>query len=131
LGKWICRTCGTQFPPSEQQPETCPICRDERQYVGYQGQQWTTLAQMQKDGFYNEFKEHEPGLIGIGTTPSFAIGERALLVQNEQGNVLWDCMSLLDDETIAEIERLGGLTAITISHPHYYSIGVKWVVPVL
>ena len=77
MEKWICKTCGTQFPLSEQPPEACPICCDERQYIGYQGQQWTTLAQMQKDGFRNEFKEHEPGLIGIGTTPSFAIGERA------------------------------------------------------
>jgi hypothetical protein len=126
MEKWICTTCGTQFPPSEQQPEACPICNDERQYVGYQGQQWTTLAQMQQEGFRNEFKEHEPGLIGIGTTPSFAIGERALLVQNEQGNVLWDCMSLIDGETVAGIERLGGLTAIAISHPHFYSTMVEW-----
>src|SRR6266516_4229695 len=126
MEKWICKTCGTQFPLSEQQPEACPICCDERQYVGYQGQLWTTLAQMQKDGFRNEFKEHEPGLIGIGTTPSFAIGERALLVQSSQGNILWDCMSLIDEETVAEIERLGGLTAISISHPHYYSTMVEW-----
>ena len=126
MEKWICKTCGTQFPLSEQPPEACAICCDERQYVGYQGQQWTTLAQMQKDGFRNEFKEHELGLIGIGTTPSFAIGERALLVQSSQGNILWDCMSLIDDETVAEIERLGGLTAIAISHPHYYSTMVEW-----
>jgi hypothetical protein len=121
MEKWICKTCGTQFPPSAQPPEACPICRDERQYVGYNGQQWTTLAQMRNDGFRNEFKEHEPGLTGIGTTPTFAIGERALLVQSAQGNVLWDCMSLIDDETVLGIERLGGLTAIAISHPHYYS----------
>jgi len=126
MEKWICKTCGTQFPLSEQPPEACPICCDERQYVGYQGQQWTTLAQMQKDGFRNEFKEHEPGLIGIGTTPSFAIGERALLVQSSQGNILWDCMSLIDDETVTEMKRLGGLTAIAISHPHYYSTMVEW-----
>ncbi len=30
-------------------------------------------------------------------------------------------MSLIDDETVAEIKRLGGLSAIAISHPHYYS----------
>lgn len=123
---WICQTCGTQFAPSERPPEICPICCDERQYVSYQGQQWTTLARMQKDGFRNELKEHEPGLIGIGTTPSFAIGERALLLQHKQGNVLWDCMSLIDDETVAEIKRLQGLTAIAISHPHYYSTMVEW-----
>jgi hypothetical protein len=126
MQKWICKTCGTQFPASEQPPEACPICLDERQYVGYNGQQWTTLAQMREDGFRNEFREHEPRLIGIATTPTFAIGERALLVQNAQGNILWDCMSLLDNETVAEIERLGGLTAIAISHPHYYSTMVEW-----
>ncbi len=126
MEKWICKTCGTQYPPGEQPPEACPICRDERQYVGYEGQQWTTLAQMQHDGFRNEFKEHEPGLIGIGTTPSFAIGERVLLVQSAKGNILWDCMSLIDDETVTSIERLGSLTAIAISHPHYYSTMVEW-----
>ena len=126
MEKWICQTCGTQFPPSEQPPETCPICQDERQYVGYNGQQWTTLARMRADGFRNEFKEHEPGLTGIGTTPTFAIGECALLVQSPHGNVLWDCMSLIDDETVEGIERLGGLSAIAISHPHYYSTMVEW-----
>src|ERR1051326_2312122 len=84
MERWICRTCGTQFPPSKHPPSLCPICSDERQYIGYQGQQWTTLAQMQQDGFQNEVKGHEPGLIGIGTTPAFAIGERALLVQSAQ-----------------------------------------------
>jgi len=123
---WICKTCGTQFAASEQQPEACPICCDERQYIGYNGQQWTTLAQMQQDGFQNEFREHEPGLIGIGTTPSFAIGERALLLQHPEGNVLWDCMSFINDATVAEIKRLGGLSAIAISHPHYYSTMVEW-----
>ena len=46
MEKWICKTCGTQFPASEQPPGGCPICLDERQYVGYNGQEWTTLAQM-------------------------------------------------------------------------------------
>ena len=126
MEKWICKTCGTQFPASEQPPGACPICLDERQYVGYNGQEWTTLAQMRADGFRNEFREHEPGLIGIGTTPTFAIGERALLVQSEQGNVLWDCMSFLDNRTVAEIDRLGAITAIAISHPHYYSTMIEW-----
>ncbi len=126
MEKWICTTCGTQFPPGEQPPEICPICSDQRQYIGYNGQQWTTLSKMEIEGYRNEFKEHEPGLIGIGTTPSFAIGERALLVQSPKGNILWDCMSLIDEETFEGIEKLGGLNAIAISHPHYYSTMVEW-----
>jgi hypothetical protein len=35
-------------------------------------------------------------------------------------------MSLIDDETVAQVQRLGGLTAIAISHPHYYATCVEW-----
>ncbi len=123
---WICTTCGTQFAQSQTPPEKCPICRDQRQYVGYQGQQWTTLASLHEDGFRNTVKEHEAHLFGIGTTPSFAIGQRALLVQTKQGNVLWDCISLLDDDTVSAIQQQGGLKAIAISHPHFYTTMVEW-----
>lgn len=76
---------------------------------------------MRAKGFHNTLKEYEPGLTGIGTEPSFAIGERALLVQTDEGNILWDCITFLDDETIAEIQQRGGLQAIAISHPHFYT----------
>ncbi len=82
---WICTTCGTQFAPSQEQPKECPICRDTRQYIGLEGQKWTTLAAMRADGFHNTIKEHEAHLFGIGTVPTFAIGQRALLVQTERG----------------------------------------------
>jgi hypothetical protein len=73
----------------------------------------------------NELRE-EAGLVGIGTEPRFAIGQRALLVPWGEGNLLWDCITLLDDATAAEVERRGGLRAIAISHPHYYSAMVDW-----
>jgi len=118
---YICVTCGTQFPESESPPSSCPICSDQRQYIGQSGQQWTTLAEMQAKGMHNKLKEYEPGLTGIGTEPSFAIGQRALLVQTDKGNILWDCITYLDDETIAAIHQRGGLRAIAISHPHFYT----------
>ena len=65
-------------------------------------------------------------MIGIGTTPSFAIGQRALLVRTPSGNVLWDCISLLDDDTVAAVEHLGGVAAICCSHPHFYGSCVDW-----
>ena len=39
-------------------------------------------------------------------SPSFAIGQRALLVESAAGNILWDCTPLLDDE-IVEAVRAG------------------------
>ncbi|MET0195102.1 MAG: MBL fold metallo-hydrolase, partial [Hyphomicrobiaceae bacterium] len=68
----------------------------------------------------------EPGLIGIRTLPVFAIGQRALLLSTPHGNILWDCISLIDDATVTLIKGLGGLRAIAISHPHFYTTQVEW-----
>jgi len=122
---FICVTCGVQFAPSAAEPERCPICEDGRQYDGWAGQRWTTLDALRRD-HANRVEELEPGLTGIGTEPMFGIGQRALLVQTPEGNVLWDCITLLDDATVTAVRRLGGIAAIAISHPHYYSSMVEW-----
>lgn len=125
MQNYICTTCGTQFPATEQAPGHCPICEDERQYVNAAGQQWATLETMRAD-HRNVFKPLEPGLTGIGTEPKFAIGQRALLIETPQGNVLWDCISFIDDDTVTAIRERGGLAAIAISHPHFYSSMIEW-----
>lgn len=122
---FICVTCGTQFAESDQPPTACRICEDERQFVGWEGQQWTTLADI-KASHRHVVRLKEPGLYGIGMDPSFAIGQRALLITQPQGNVLWDCIPLLDDGLVEMIEGIGGISAIAISHPHYYSGMVEW-----
>jgi hypothetical protein len=124
MQRFICVTCGTQFPDSEDPPAECPICVDPRQYVPTAGQRWTTLAELESD-HANELRE-EGTLTGVGTVPGFAIGQRALLVPFGDSNLLWDCITLLDDATADAIERRGGLAGIAISHPHYYSCMVEW-----
>ncbi|MCB0035491.1 MAG: MBL fold metallo-hydrolase [Anaerolineales bacterium] len=122
---FICVTCGTQYSAAAEPPAHCPICEDERQYIGWDGQQWTTLEAL-RETHHNVIKEEEPHLTGIGTEPGFAISQRALLVQTPQGNLLWDCITVLDEATIAAVNELGGIDAIAISHPHYYSSMVEW-----
>ena len=117
--------CGTQFAESAQPPSSCPICTDERQFVHYGGQQWTTLERLAAD-HHNRFENEAPHLVGIGTEPEFAIGQRTLLLQAPAGNLLWDCISLLDKKTIAEVKARGGIRAIAISHPHFYSSMLEW-----
>ena len=121
----ICVTCGTQYPPAESPPPSCPICEDDRQYVRPTGQEWTTLDAMRPD-YRNSVTEIEPGLTGIRTDPGFAIAQRAHLISTPSGNVLWDCVSYIDDETVAAVERLGGISAIVFSHPHFHSSMVEW-----
>lgn len=126
LVAFICRTCGVQYAPSASPPQRCPICEDERQYVGWNGQQWTTLAELAADGRHNTFEELEPGLLQIATRPPLAIGQRALVLQTPAGNVMWDCISLVDDESIQALRNRGGLRAIAISHPHFYASMATW-----
>jgi len=93
--------------------------------VNWQGQTWATSEDLRRD-HRNVISDEEPGLTGIRTEPSFAIGQRALLVQTPAGNILWDCVSLIDDETADAVRRRGGLAGIAISHPHFYSSMVDW-----
>lgn len=125
MANWLCKTCGTQYPPAEAPPERCPICDDERQYLPPGGQQWITLDELQADRA-NAFREIEPGITAIATAPSFGIGEQAYLLETADGLFLWDLIALIDDATVAEIRRRGRLTGIAISHPHYYTTMVEW-----
>ena len=115
MDPFICMACGTQYTPSSVAPRQCAICEEERQYVPPRGQTWTTLGALAA-GHFNSYRQYEPGVIGIGTQPSFAIGQRALLVCTPSGNALWDCIAMLDPATITLINGLGGLKAIGISH---------------
>jgi hypothetical protein len=125
MENFICVQCGTQFEQTAQPPPCCPICEDERQFVRHAGQDWTTLERLATD-HHNRFENEAPRLLGIGTEPEFAIGQRALLLQSPGGNLLWDCITLLDDKTIAEVKARGGIRAVAISHPHYYSAMADW-----
>jgi hypothetical protein len=127
----VCRTCSTQFATSDRDAvRTCFICDDPRQYVPATGQSFTTLGELQREGHRNDFTVYrdDPSLhmTFIETAPKLGIGQRAVLLETPAGNVLWDCVALLDDDTVARIEALGGLRAIVISHPHYYSTHVQW-----
>lgn len=125
MGNYICVTCGVQHGATERPPDRCLICEDERQYVNWKGQTWTMLSEL-RESHHIALKQAEPGLTEVGTDPVFAIGQRALLVQAPGGNVLWDCISLIDEATINTIRSLGGIAAIAISHPHFYSSMVEW-----
>jgi hypothetical protein len=71
-------------------------------------------------------RDLEPGLTGLGIEPSFGIGQRALLVQTPDGNVLWDCVGFIDDAAVAAIRSLGGIAGMAMSHPHFYGAMEEW-----
>ncbi len=122
---YICVTCGTQFPESQQPPPHCSICEDERQYVNPDGQQWTTLESL-RPHHHLVIKPVEDGLYRLKPEPKVGIGQYAHLVQTPDGNILWDCVPYIDEAAVATINALGGIRAIAISHPHFHTVMVEW-----
>jgi hypothetical protein len=125
--------------------------QDPRQYVPESGQSWSCLdfaRSLQKNII--ETDEQDPRIHYIYTKPlppseqrsssgleesladsmlthkQLGIGQRAILLETDGGNVLWDLVALLDDDTIDFIRSKGGLKAIVISHPHYYTTHIDW-----
>ena len=121
----ICVNCGSQYPFASSLPSHCLICEDERHYVSMKGEEWTTREEL-LGKYENQIKCEEHGLFSIRTEAKFGIGQRAFLVHTSHGNILWDCLSFFDQNTIDVINRLGGLTAIAISHPQFFTIMVDW-----
>ena len=121
----ICSACETHMPVGFLQKEECPICLDDRQYVPQAGQLWTRHEKL--------LFKHSVRVLQISTkvhefciVPQFAIGQRAFFLETKNGNILWDCIPLLTELLISFIKSRGGLQAVAISHPHYYSNMNEW-----
>lgn len=121
---WTCEQCGAQFPEADEPPSACPVCEDERQYVNWKGQIWIARDELAKR--LKLVWRDDLGVPGIGVEPNFAIGQRALLLREADGCVMWDCLPLVTREAVEYVRALGGLKAIAVSHPHYYGAVADW-----
>ncbi len=116
----VCLTCGAHVPGDVEPPALCPICDEPRQYVGAGGQVWRPHRELLPE-HAPRVEEEATDLWGVGLEPPLAIGQRALLVRTPEGNVLWDSVPLLHPESIGRLEALGGVRAVAVSHPHFYT----------
>lgn len=126
MGKFICLICGTCFPPSTQPPQVCQLCAGKQQLVLGEGTDWTTEEELIQNDFHNVMNFEEHNLWSIRVRPSFASSQRAFFFHSDRGNVLWDCLSLLDKETVEKLEDLGGIHTIILSNPHFQTGVCKW-----
>ena len=65
-----------QFAATSEPPERYFICENEREFVDRAGQRWTTLGGLHATR-RNSLAFEGSSVLGIGTEPSFAIGQRA------------------------------------------------------
>lgn len=120
----ICQTCGTQFAEAVSPPAICPICSDDRQYVGWRGQSWTTHEALAATHALR--LDDDGGVLGIGLKPAFGINQRAVHLQTDAGTILWECLSLVTPDGVAALKARGGVDRIVISHPHFYAAMAEW-----
>ncbi|HEV7784615.1 MAG TPA: MBL fold metallo-hydrolase, partial [Thermoanaerobaculia bacterium] len=73
MPNYVCATCGVQYADTALPPERCTVCEDDRQYIGWEGQKWTTLKELQAT-HRNRLDVEGPELISVVTEPTFALG---------------------------------------------------------
>src|SRR6201988_3545989 len=112
---WLCRTCGVEHATAS---GVCAICAVDRQWVPAEGQQWATLDQLVAEGTRSQVSLFEDGLVGLGSSPPFGIGQLGKLVCSDAGNVLWDPSGFVDDDAVAAVADRGQVIAIVASPPH-------------
>lgn len=84
MKEFLCTTCGTQYAASNSPLEECVICKEERQYINPNGQEWTTLDDMIQSGKYrNKMENEQDGLFSIKTEPEFGISQSAFLLRKK------------------------------------------------
>lgn len=116
---WVCNACGTHFAKGTRPPDRCPICEDDRQFVPAAGQSWISSSDFD-DHHHVEMRSLDDHMTELVIFPEFAIGQRAIFIESDKGNVLWDCLPYFDKATLDFFASKGGLKAIAVSHPHFY-----------
>ena len=115
MTRFVCSTCGTQYGDRTDPPDRCAICSDDRQYVGWSGQHWTTLEALQ--AAHSVRFEVDDGLLGVGITPAFGIPQRSLVLPTPAGNILWEATSLVTAAAVARMwDRARAATADDDTH---------------
>ena len=123
MSVWVCETCGVEHAEAV---GVCAICADERQWVPAEGQKWATLEELAEPGRRVRITGLEPDLFGITVEPKVGIGQQTHLVRTRAGNLLWDPVAYLDDDSVSRVRELGDVTAIAASHPHMFGVQVEW-----
>ena len=126
MTKYACMSCGVQYKASNTPPSHCIICQYDDKYSAPEtGQAWVKLAQ-HRNKYNVTWQELEDGLSKISMDTDMGIGQHAHFLQTTNGNYLWDAIPLINDQLIEDINAKGGLKAIAISHPDFYSNIADW-----
>ncbi len=102
-----------------------PICEDDRRYVGWNGQRWTTPEALASQHTLRTGEDEGLFAISMGGWFRHPAAD-AVALPTPAGNLLWECVSLVTTEAVLRLRERGGVDRIVISHPHFYSSMARW-----
>src|SRR5262245_59869143 len=109
---YICTRCG--YNAAYNRPTTCPICADERQKYPPEGRFVNNEALLGKHRLVLEPVRDR--VFALRLTPPIALDAISYIILHPHGNVLVDSLPVFDPAFQPDIEELGGITHIFISH---------------
>ena len=119
MTRFVCHFCGTQHADAPRQRRSAPTTASTSSGRDSGGRRWRSWRPAGGLGSL------DGDVLGIGLNPSMPIPQRALFATTDAGNVLWDCLAVVTPRPSTRCVR-GGVTAIAISHPHFYTAMVEW-----
>ena len=102
----ICRTCATQFAEIERAAGRA--ARSARTSGSTSGS--TVSSGRRSRSLPADHRcdvREDAGYLGVGIEPAIAIGQRLLLAETAEGNVLWDMIPLVDDAAVEAVRARG------------------------
>lgn len=122
LPAYVCRNCGF-WQRNFLKPVDCPVCKDYRHILPPEGWSFYSLAEA-TEAFLMDWEEILPGLWHFWNNPVDGIGSHSYLVQQEQGNIVFEGATVYSPQALKHISSLGGVRFASASHPHTY--GALW-----
>ncbi|MFO0984138.1 MAG: GAF domain-containing protein [Planctomycetota bacterium] len=109
---FICTRCG--YNAAFNQPSWCPICADDRQKYPPHGTFVNSEELLGKHRLVLEAARDR--VFELRLSPPIGLGSAAYILLHPQGNVLIDGLPLFDPAFQPDVEELGGLSHIFITH---------------
>jgi len=122
LKPYACANCGF-WQRWFDVPPACPVCTDVRNALPPDGWDFVPVEAM-AERVSCSWVEHDGDLLEFRTSPRFGLDSVGWLLLRSDGNVAFEAAGWYSDEALDEIDRRGGISMLSSSHPHGY--GALW-----
>ncbi|MFF0905560.1 UNVERIFIED_CONTAM: hypothetical protein RF653_17965 [Kocuria sp. CPCC 205316] len=104
-------------------PPLCPVCADVRNELPRDGFTFRTAAEVDRL-VSTSWREAVPGVTEFYSDPDIGLGSRGWVLETDSGLLGFEATGWYSRESLAELRRRGGFSALASSHVHGF--GALW-----